>query len=322
MKSLPALVALLAFAPGGTAAAQTLAPLPRTQLCWQGKVDVPRLALPGGYSLAVAKDPKNPACDVDVQAPDGTTAATWGDAEVFLSAATGAGVTDDGTSAVVLIGESGGMHCCESSAIIRLGPRPKRLWTFDIWAGMGGEPPPADMVTLESEDFSRDPKTGRVAIIIEDGDIAATELPRGYWVSVPMAFEIAGPAFADVSRDRISFRTLARQARAQLQPAGLAEFMAANPALDACYRQFPPDGCPAALPSRSDAYWNAKVGVFTVILDDLHSGDLSLAKSDLAAYWPAADRARMQALLLQDYCHQNPRVGFHLPAPPECAGVP
>ncbi|MGH9393170.1 MAG: hypothetical protein ACRD1E_03305, partial [Terriglobales bacterium] len=113
----------------------------------------------------------------------------------------------------------------------------------------------------------------------------------------------------------------ADQARGRLAPAALEAFLRADPSADACYSTHPPNGCPATLPERSDDYWETKESILAIALDDLHAGNLAQAKGDLAALWPAADRDRVQALLLKDYCQQSPRIWFHLSAPPECAGV-
>lgn len=301
---------------------QVVDTLPDRALCSSGRVMVPQLALPNNSRLIVRTKPTDAhECDAVILSELNAVVYTFSDHSISLNAATGLGVTSDGAPAAVLTGYSGGNHCCTSAAIVALGSKPGLVWQFDVWAGMYPDKPPADLIPLEDESFFRDTARNRVAILVADNFSRDAGLPFTYGAYVLTAFELSGGGFTDVSRDLIPYRANADQARGRLAPAALAMFLSFDPSRDACYDRDPPEGCPAAMPDRSDQYWDTKQTILFVLLDDLHSGDLDQVQKDLDAFWPAADRARMQGLLLHDYCHANPRAWFHLSAPAECMGV-
>jgi|GEM_PF-3431763 len=304
------------------ARAQVVDTLPDRPLCSSGRVMLPQLALPGGSRMIVRTHPGDPhQCDAVILSPLNAVVYTFTDHSISLNAATGTGITDDRAPAAVLTGFSGGNRCCSSAAIVALGARPALLWHFD--ADAESDPPvPANTIAIEDESFFRDLPRKRIAILVADNLAADAGLPPAYEAYVLTAFELAGGGFADVSRDLIPYAANAAEARGRLDPKALAAFLLADPRRDACDTRVPPAACAPPGPGRTDDYWTAKQTILYILLDDLHSGNLGQFNHDLAALWPAADRARMQALLLHDDCHQNPRAWFHLPDPPECAPLP
>jgi hypothetical protein len=183
------------------------------------------------------------------------------DWEVSIHQGTGDDVFGDGSPSLILEGYSGGAHCCYTYKIARLGGKPEML------------------ASIENETpffFFKDPASGRFRIMASDGAFdyfdglchACTPFPR-------VVLQVEAGGLRDVSSQFVDqYDSQIALARAKIAEGNIGKFLAAD-------------------------FEDARKVVLEIVLAYLYSGREEQAWQTLDEMWPAADRERVQRLILK-----------------------
>jgi len=314
-------------------AAQAPAPadakFPEQTLCSFGNILVSRRALDGGFSLQVQrpllssrngeKTEDARGCEVILQNPSGDTVYRYADGEIWLNGATGQDVTGDGIPDLVLKSMSDGTGHYEATMIVSLEAHARPLWGTSLFGGAQGELPdfPRDrlIATESGMSFLRNARDGRV-ILIGSNDAYDRS---GFEISVAVPFELVAGRALDSSSDVGNYEGAIAEFRSALTPDQLSRFQNSNPGWDDCPDKSYSAPCPPTPEPRDDAYRKTERAILGISINYLYSGRPDLAWSTLDEMWPASDRARTRADILDNFCHYGLRKQLKLQLVPDCA---
>lgn len=231
-----------------------------------------------GFSIKLKSVPESPGswytiCRARVISPQGKIVYQQSDWGFEIDPITGKDINGGGQPDAVLVGYSGGAHCCWSYDIISLGKRPGLIREFD------------NRADASFSDLGGD---GQIEILIRDGSF-----DEGFYSGHPFSvfpqliiqlkgthFEDVGPKFWPIFQKEIT------QKRSELEPQRLKAFLGSNP-----------------YEVHDDLDYQAtKSGILLIVLDYLYAGKPEEAKATLSALWPAASRARTWKEMLDGYC--------------------
>lgn len=252
-----------------------------------GKIQV------NGFSIEAkripAPDVKNyTICHVSVTSPQGKIVYEGNDSSFEFDPITGKDVNGDGQPDAVIVGYSGGAHCCWAYDIVSLGKAPGLIGEFTNRA-------PATFSDLGGN--------SQIEISIRDGsfdegfysDHAFSVFPQLIVELKRSRFEDVGPEFWPIFKKDIDKR------RGELTAEWLRTFLHSNP-----YQVHD-----------SSDYQATKRDILTIALDYLYGGKPQEAKATLSTLWPAASRARTWKEMLHGYC-SGLRTQFHFDLGPAC----
>lgn len=246
-----------------------------------------------GFSIELKSVPESPGswytiCRARVVSPEGKTVYEQKDWSFQIDSATGKDINGDGQPDAVLIGYSGGAHCCWAYDIISLGKTPGLIRGFTNRA-------PATFSDLRGN--------GQIEISIPDGSFdEGFRLDNPFSVFPQLIVQLKGTHFEDVDPQFWPiFQKEIDKKRSDLTAQWLRTFLNSNPyevhdSLD---------------------YQATKSGVLMIALDYLYAGKPDEAQATLSTLWPAASRARTWKEMLHGYC-SGLRADLGVASEPPC----
>jgi len=235
-------------------------------------------------------DPDNPGymtCHATVTSLQGKIVYEQNDWGMEIDPITGKDVNGDGQPDAVLVGFSGGAHCCWTYHFISLGEKPGLIREFENRA-------PASFSELRGD--------GQVEILISDGDYdfgfglnhALSVFPLLIVQLRGSTFKDAGTKFWPVYDKKIW------QQHDKLNTQQLHDFL--HPIRNEPY---------------DDSYLNTKSSVLLIALDYLYSGRSNEAKAILGQFWPPDSREQTWEEMLRGYC-SGVRASLGVDLDPPC----
>jgi len=254
-----------------------------------GKVQV------NGFTVDVKPipDPTVPGhmdCHVSVTSPQGKVVYEDSDWGMEIDPITGSDINGDGQPSAVLVGFSGGAHCCWTYHIISLGKKPGLIREFENRA-------PASFKDLQGN--------GQVEILIRDGSFdEGFGLDHAFSVFPLLIVQLKGTKFQDVGPEFWPvFEAEIQQARDKLTNQQLQEFLRSNP-----YE-----------PHDDLDYQKTRSTILLIVLDYLYAGRHDEAKKVLGELWPPASQQRTWKEMVGGYC-SGLRAQLGLESNPPCGG--
>jgi hypothetical protein len=249
-----------------------------------------------GFSIEAKSipDPNVPGyttCHASVTSPQGKSVYEQNDWAFEIDPVTGKDVNGDGQPDVVLIGLTGGAHCCWDYEMISLGKQPGLIGEFE---------------NRDTASFSDLRGDGQIEIVIRDGSFdEGFGLDHAFSVFPQLIVQLKGKRFEDVGPEFWPiFQKEIDQKRSELTAQWLRTFLHSNPyevhdSLD---------------------YQATQSGILLIALDYLYAGKPGEAKATLSALWPAASRARTWKEMLDGYC-SGLRADLRVQSLPPCKGA-
>lgn len=255
-----------------------------------GKIQV------NGFSIEAESipDPNVPGytmCHASVTSPQGKTVYEQNDWAFEIDPVTGKDVNGDGQPDAVLIGLTGGAHCCWDYEIISLGKQPGLIGEFE---------------NRDTASFSDLRGDDQIEIVIRDGSFDfGFGLDHAFSVFPTLIVQLKGRRFEDVGREFWPiFQKEIGQERSKLKAQSLQTFLDSNP-----YEAHD-----------SLDYQATQSGILFIALDYLYAGKPEEAKATLSTLWPAASRARTWKEMLDGYC-SGLRADLGVQSLPPCKGA-
>jgi hypothetical protein len=233
--------------------------------------------------------PSNMACLATVTSPQGKVVYQVSDWGMEIDTITGAEINGDGQPDAVLVGYSGGSHCCFTYHIISLGTQPGLVRKFENGARASFDDLHGDRhIEISIRDSSFDYGFG---------------LDNVHSVRPLLIVQLQGSKFKDLGAEFWPvFEKEVQQNRDKLTDKVSKEFLSSNP------DDLEPDG---------DTY-AAKSTILLIVLDYLYGGRYEDAQMALGEMWPAASQPRTWKEILGGYCTQL-RANLNLESSPTCA---
>jgi hypothetical protein len=242
-----------------------------------------------GFSIEVKpiKDPDNPedmTCQATVTSPHGKTIFQQNEWGMGIDPITGKDINGDGQPDAVLVGFSGGAHCCWTYYIVSLGKEPGLIREFE------------NRSTATFEDLLGN---GQIEILIREGDFDfAFGLDHARSVFPLLIVQLNGTSFEDVGpRFWPVFEKEIRQQHEELSDQRLQQWFRSN----------------TDDPYDNMDYLDAKSTVLLIVLDYLDAGKYEEAKSTLSKLSPPNSQEQTWDEMLTGYCSGlRARLGVRL----------
>ena len=222
------------------------------------------------------EDPGSPGdmtCQASVTSPQGKRIFEVNERGVGIDSITGKDINGDGQPDAVLVGFSGGAHCCWTYYIVSLGQVPGLIRKFQ------------NRSTASFEDLLGN---GQIEILIRDGDFDfAFGLDHAHSVFPLLIVQLKGASFEDVGpRFWTVFEKEITREREELSDRRLREWFRSNP--DDPYDNMD--------------YLETKSRVLLVVLDYLDAGRYQEARSTLGKLSPPNSQEQIWNEMRTGYC--------------------
>ncbi len=219
------------------------------------------------------RDPDSLTCHATVRSPGGKTIFERDDWGFEIDPVTGKDVNGDGQPDAVLVGFSGGAHCCWTYHIISLGKQPGLIREF------------RNRSTASFKDLDGN---GQIQILIRDGGFdEGFGLSHAFSVFPLLIARLNGTQFEDVGPKfwRVFEKDIQEQ-RGQLKPESLQVFLHSNP---------------KEIHDDLD-YLGTKSTILQIVLDYLYAGRPEEARRVLGELWPNGFQEQTWKEMLAGYC--------------------
>jgi hypothetical protein len=228
-----------------------------------------------GFTIEVKPDPnlQEMLCHATIRSPRGVVVFQYDDWGIDIDPVTGKDVNGDGQPDAVLVGFSGGAHCCWTYSIISLSHQPGLIRVFE---------------NRQPASFEDSKGDGRVEILVRDGGFDEFDRLAHPFSPFPLlVLRLEGDKFKDVGSEFLDiYDKEIHELRSKLSAPRLEQFLHSNPA------------------ESHDAldYNETESDVLLIVLDFLYSGRPKEAWDALDELWPANDRQRVRHEMAGEYC--------------------
>lgn len=238
--------------------------------------------------VAAPDEPGGMTCRATITSPQGKVVYEQSDWGMEIDPITGKDINGDGQPDAVLVGFSGGAHCCWTYHFISLGQTPGLIREFE------------NQASASFKDLRGD---GQIEILIQDGDYDfGFGLDHALSVFPLLIVQLNGSTFKDVGTEFWPvFDKEIRQERDKLNSQRSYDFLNTIP-------NEPHD----------DSYLNTKSSVLLIVLNYLYSGRPKEAKATLGQLWPPDSQEQTWKEMLTGYC-SGVRASLGVDLNPPCS---